>query len=220
MFIPGLEHWTRLVTFKRDEVLVRQGDSPGVVRLLTSGIASVTAIVDDRNGEVQSPLLALRTTGSVLGSIPALLGGPHIATVRAITPCDARTLPVDAFRRLVVRGGDPEVAEWLARQQAREIREQIRRAIALAAKNQEDHFVWLIVYLFQEAHHRDADGSLTLTFPLRVTDMAAAMGSGRSPVSMIVSSYIRRGLLSRQRGDRWIIPPTSRLNQLVLAADE
>jgi CRP-like cAMP-binding protein len=220
MFIPGLEHWSRPATFDRGDVLVRQGDSPGVVRLLGSGIASVTALVKDRSGGVRSPLLALRTSGSVLGGVPAVLGGPHVASVTAITPCETRTQSVDAFRRLIVRGGDPDVAEWLVRQQSREIREQIRRAIALATKNQEDHFVWLIVYLFQAAHHREADGSLTLTFPLTVTDMATAMGAARSPVSVIVSSYLRRELLLRPRFDLWVIPPTSRLHRTVVGEDE
>lgn len=220
MRIPGLEHWVRPVTFDRGEVLVRQRDSPGMVRLVTSGIASVTATVEDRSGVIRSPLLALRTTGSVLGGVPALLGGTHVASVTAITPCETRTLSVDAFRRLIVRTGDPDLAEWLARQQAREIREQIRRGIALATKDQEAHFVWLIVYLFQAAHHHEADGSLTLTFPLTVTDMATAMGAARSPISVLASSYRRRGLLLRRRFDGWAIPPASRLYQAVLAEEQ
>jgi CRP-like cAMP-binding protein len=187
--IPGLERWSKPVVFTRDEVLVRQGDHPGLVRLLTSGVAKVTAIVEECGGGVRSPLLALRTSGSVLGGVPALLGGPHIASVTAITPCEARVLPVDAFRRTIVRGGDPEVAEWLARQQARAIGEQIQRGIALATRTSRTTSSGSSFNLFKASHHRQPDGSLALTFPLTVTDISHAMGATRSPVSTLASSF-------------------------------
>jgi hypothetical protein len=89
------------------------------VRLLVSGIVKLS--MPARNRDL---LLGIRTSGSVLGGVPAVLGGDQIVTATAVTRCETRTMSVSHYLRYIVRGGDPEVSEWLARQNAWEIREQ------------------------------------------------------------------------------------------------
>jgi CRP-like cAMP-binding protein len=198
------------VTYAPDKQIFQQGDPVGFVRLVVSGIAKLS--VPSKN---RALLLAVRTSGSVLGGVPAVLGGDQIVTATAVTRCETRTMSVNQYLKHIIRGADPEVGEWLARQNAWEIREQIRRTIALATRSQEAHFRWLMVSLFQASHHKESDGSLALTFPLSVTEIARAMGGARSPISVIESSYVRRKLLVKARGS-WVIPPRSPLHREVL----
>lgn len=64
------------------EILIEQGQRPGVLYVLESG-----ALVIERDG---SPFASVDAPGSVLGELSAILSHPATATVRAVTACRVR----------------------------------------------------------------------------------------------------------------------------------
>ena len=92
-----------LATFEAGEALLAENESSGRLYVLVDGIVEVA-----KRG-VQVNIVTDR--GAIFGEMSALLGAPHMATVRALTRCSAR----------VIEGGDaflqthPELAYELAK---------------------------------------------------------------------------------------------------------
>jgi CRP-like cAMP-binding protein len=80
-----------LVKFKPGEVLIAEGPSSDRMFILAVGEVEVV------RGETQVADTAI--PGSIFGEISALLGGPHTATVRAVT--DTTAFRIDGARALL-----------------------------------------------------------------------------------------------------------------------
>lgn len=102
--------------FRPGEVLLRQGDPPTHVLLLTQG--RVKALLALPDGGVL--LLAVRGPGELLGEIAVLGGDDRSATVIAVDPCVTRVLPADRFRALLRSAG---AGDELLRRAMRRLRE-------------------------------------------------------------------------------------------------
>ena len=87
-WIPALERWLPSVTYAPDKQIFQQGDPVGFVRLVVSGIAKLS--VPSKN---RALLLAVRTSGSVLGGVPAVLGGDQIVTARSCAATCSHSAP-------------------------------------------------------------------------------------------------------------------------------
>ena len=199
--VPDLERWSQPVVYPIGTTLFREGNEVATLRVLTSGVVKICVSKDGHD-----LLVGVRTAGRVLGATSAILGDPQLATAVAITACELRTLSFREFHAF--RTSSPDVAGWLLDQFAREIRDQHKRARALASGRLEAHLRWLIVYVFRAAHVERRDGSLRLGFPLNVTEIAEWMGVTRPPVSALLTRLRRQGVLVRDH-DWWVLPADS-----------
>ena len=92
-----------LRTFEAGETLLAEGESTGRLYVLAEGAVEIVKRGFHINVVTES--------GAIFGEMSVLLGGPHMATVRALTPCSAR----------VIEGGDsflqahPELSYELAK---------------------------------------------------------------------------------------------------------
>jgi CRP/FNR family transcriptional regulator, cyclic AMP receptor protein len=92
-----------IATFKRGDVLMREGERTGRLYVLLEGEVEIT------KEDVQINVVSDR--GAIFGDMSALLDIPHMATVRALTPCSARVSDDgDAFL-----SEHPELAHELAK---------------------------------------------------------------------------------------------------------
>jgi CRP/FNR family cyclic AMP-dependent transcriptional regulator len=91
--------------FAAGETLLRQGELPTYVLLLSSG--RVKAVVDLPGGE--SLLLAVRGPGEVLGIMGVLSASERSATVTAVDPCTTRVLSAEHFRAILRAEEETEV---------------------------------------------------------------------------------------------------------------
>ncbi|HSB61543.1 MAG TPA: cyclic nucleotide-binding domain-containing protein [Vicinamibacteria bacterium] len=105
-------HGLNLLSFKRGDVILREGDAGDSLYMLTSGM--VRAFRKDGSGR-QVRLADLRE-GAFFGEGSILTGGPRTATVAALTPCELLELDrstLDSIRRTHPRVWD--VLEEFAR---------------------------------------------------------------------------------------------------------
>ena len=90
-------------SFAEGEVLLAEGQSTGRLYVLAEGIVEIL------KGDFQINLVSER--GAIFGEMSVLLDMPHMATVRAVTPCQAYvTEDGDAFLQ-----SQPEIAHQLAK---------------------------------------------------------------------------------------------------------
>ncbi|MEJ0059411.1 MAG: cyclic nucleotide-binding domain-containing protein [Terricaulis sp.] len=80
--IADLCHELPVATFAPGEVLIGEGKSTGRLYVLIEGSVAVM------KGDFQINLVS--EPGAIFGDMSVLLGIPHMATVRAVTPCRAR----------------------------------------------------------------------------------------------------------------------------------
>jgi CRP-like cAMP-binding protein len=93
----GLVARLRRRSYRRDEVIVHQGDPADTLHLIAAGHVSVRVTLP--GGE--SVVVAIFGPGEAFGEI-ALVGGPHVrsATVIALEQCETLSLGRDEFHRL------------------------------------------------------------------------------------------------------------------------
>ncbi|MEV8614795.1 Crp/Fnr family transcriptional regulator [Amycolatopsis sp. NPDC051373] len=86
-------------TYRRGDVVCREGDRAAVVVLLLSGHVRITNATSDGREVV----IAVRGAGDVVGELGAIDGGPRSATVAALDDLDALVLPAARFAALCRR---------------------------------------------------------------------------------------------------------------------
>jgi glutaminase len=87
----------RFVSFRRGEMLVRQGDVSGDIYLLTKGEVSV--VLELSGGEAKR--LSTLSAGMTFGELTAITGGVRTADVRADTAVECYVLTKQAFDALI-----------------------------------------------------------------------------------------------------------------------
>jgi CRP/FNR family transcriptional regulator len=83
------------------ELLIQQGSKVESVFLLRSGLVKLTYVFP--NGRETS--LGLRSSGSCLGAVWALMGMPSLYSVTAITPCRVSSIPAADFPMKLIQNG-------------------------------------------------------------------------------------------------------------------
>jgi len=92
----------RPIAFQPGDVIVREGDPPDDLYLVTSG--EVTVSRDDGAGNETT--LRTITTGGFFGEVGVMQGIPRTATVRAAAQTEVLAIPATAFREIVSSSDD------------------------------------------------------------------------------------------------------------------
>ncbi|MFD3308183.1 Crp/Fnr family transcriptional regulator [Streptomyces sp. NPDC058694] len=87
----------RVRAWDRNEILMREGDSPDFLVLIIGGLAKAT--VDSANG--YTSLLALRGPGELVGELSCIDGCPRSATVIAMRSLEGVVVASDTFLQLL-----------------------------------------------------------------------------------------------------------------------
>jgi len=157
-------------------------------------------------------LRGVHPTGWVIGAGAALTGGRIDATICTLTDCRVRPLPRETF---AAAARVPVASAWLSLMLAADARDQSRWLVATEAGAMALTEA-LFVSLFAAAARAQPDGTLRLTFPLSVTQVAAFVGVSRQYMSRILAALSDTGTVAH-RDDRFWLPPRSRLRPRVLA---
>jgi len=180
-------------------VLYRQDQPVNSIYLVVSGIVQVVS----RAREDEIPV-AVRSAGSLLGGISAILGDSHIATAKTWTSCVLDCFDVAALHRL--RRTDPAVGLWLQTVLAQEAREYLTRIRIFMEADLKTRFEFMLADLMRIVGEARADGSLLLRLPTAVEELAAVVGTTRESLTRLLLRLEKEGTILRK--DRWIIVPT------------
>ncbi|QES48732.1 Crp/Fnr family transcriptional regulator [Streptomyces venezuelae] len=176
------------VRYGAGAVLLTEGARDRHVLLLMSGLAKVTATVE--NG--QASLLAVRVAGDTVGEMAALDGAPRSATVTACGPLTARVMQPAALNELMVRR--PEVAMALTRMVADRLRWANRRRLEFRGYPVKVRMARLLVELAERYGRQDADG-VVVGCRLTQPEIAALTGAAETTIHKGLRELREEGLL-------------------------
>ncbi|WP_158889479.1 Crp/Fnr family transcriptional regulator [Amycolatopsis anabasis] len=176
-------------TYRDGETILLQGAPATSVRVLVSGRVEVGC--QDEDGAYC--LVALRGTGDVVGELAAQNLGTRSATVTALEPCVAHTVPAATFHGVLARHG---VDAQLRRYLAGKLQESVGAAVDTVHHPPRQRLARLIVRLVELADPGHPD---PLRVPMSQTRLALALGLSRSSVARLVSAMRADGLLGKDR---------------------
>jgi len=172
-------------TFSPGQVIILEGEPCQAVYLIAQGLVRTRRM----SLEGREQVLAYLGPGEWFNLIPALDGGPNLATVDAVSGTTLYTIPCKRFRLII--GEHQEVALAVLERLASEVRHLSDMVEDLAL-----HTVRTRLARFLLAHAGESHS------PQRWTqqEIAARIGTVREMVGRTLRSFVNEGLVRRQRG--------------------
>lgn len=179
----------RSVALPAGSSLLFEGDVSGRVVALVSGFARVFATA--QNG--REVLLNVVGPGELLGTVSALDGGPHSASVTVVGEAEVVFIDATTFRRLL--DAEPLLAAAVAAGLARDLRRVERHRVELSAYDVPTRLAGRLVDL---ADHI-ADGP-PVTLPVSQRELAEWCGASREAVTKALKGFRSRGWVETDQG--------------------
>ena len=193
-------------TFPPGQVILLEGDPCQAVYSIGRGLVRTRRT----SLEGREHVLAYLGPGESFNLVPALDGGPSLATVDAVTATTLYTIPCERFRRIVRE--HPEAALAVMEHLAAEV-----RRLNDAVENLALHTVRtrLARFLLAQAQADDLQPSHHWT----QEEIATHIGTVREMVGRTLRAFAAAGLIRRQRG-RVVVVDRERLEREATGAQE
>lgn len=177
-------------SFRAGSSVVLAEQSGEAVYLIGSGAAKVTAEQAD-GSEV---ILAILSTGDVIGEMSISENLPRSATVTTLDECQMWWLPQKTFQTFLVKY--PSLSMNLVRLLSQRLRLANEQIQALATKDVEGRVARQLVSLVTAFGTKAPSGEYYLPLRLTQSDIAALTGATRERVNQVMASYKQRNFLS------------------------
>lgn len=188
----ALEAAGRRRQWKRGAVIFREAGRSQAVIILRSGRVKVSS--DTASGT--EVLLAVRGPGALLGELSAIDGGPMSATVTALEPVTALSVPSPDFQRYLL--GHARVSLLLMRELTGRLRDADRKRIEFGAYDTTGRVAARLVELAERFGERIPDG-LRIGLPLSQDELAGWTGASREAVTKALRTLRAEGWISTGR---------------------
>jgi len=172
-------------TFSHGQVILLEGDPCQAVYFVVRGVVRTRRM----SLAGREYVLAYLGPGESFNLVPALDGGPHLASVDAVTDTTLYTIPCECFRRVVRQ--HHEVALLVLERLASEV-----RRLSDAVEDLALHTVRTRLARFLLAQAGDTQPSHRWT----QEEVAAHIGTVREMVGRTLRAFAAAGLIRRQRG--------------------
>ncbi|MEU5260491.1 Crp/Fnr family transcriptional regulator [Amycolatopsis sp. NPDC021455] len=169
-------------------ILVRQGESTTFVVLLLAGWVKVTATTADGG----HALLAVRSSGDLVGELAGLDGEPRSATVTAVGRLRARVIGRPEFQRFLIRYPDAGLA--VSRMVAAKLRWSTQRRIDFSGYDVPGRLARILVALVS-AYGTPTPRGWEVGFPITQPELAALIGAAEPTVHKSLTELRRRNVL-------------------------
>jgi len=189
------------VSFKKNSLIITQGESTRSLFIITSGRLKVFA----NNEEGDQTIFTFMGAGDFFGELSLLDDAPRSASVLAVEDCKGFSLTHDNF--CIFLSNHSEVCQPLFKALTARIRQMDETICNLTSR---DIYGRLIQILYQQAE-TDSDGKL-ITQRFTHQDLAEMIGSSREMVSRILTDLKKGGYISvdqkritleKKLPDRW-----------------
>jgi len=172
--------------------IIREGQRGGEVLIILRGRAAV---------ERQAPngrrvIVAVCLSGSLVGEMSAVDGGPYSATVRALETVETVSVSGARFRRLLDQHSG--VANLVMRGLCARLRDADRRLVELGAGDAVGRVCARVAELADE-HGQVTAAGIRVTLPLSQEELAGYTGLSREAVSRVLGVMRRSGWISTAR---------------------
>jgi CRP-like cAMP-binding protein len=175
--------------------MLREGDRSDHVLFLLRGRVKTTSAAD--NG--YAAVLGIRGPGDVVGEMACLDGQPRSATVSALDPVLARTIPGAEFRGFVAQ--DPETGFALAELIASRLRVANQRRLESGAFPVRQRLALVLLDL-ERWHGIDEAGDenrRSIDLALSQADLAGLVGSSLDSAAKVLRELARQDILRLRR---------------------
>lgn len=176
-----------VVEYPSGRVLLQEGEQSTHVLLLLDGYAKLTA--NSLDGGVA--LLAIRSSGDLLGELAALDDQPRSATATAAGDVRAKVVAKPAFRDFLLRY--PEAAQAVSRSVAAKLRWAIRRRTDFSGCPVRVRIARVLLEL-AALHGQRTDQGIGMAFPLSQPELAALVGAAEPTVHKALAELRREGV--------------------------
>ena len=164
--------------------------------VIASGAARVFATA--ANG--REVLLNVVGAGELLGTVSALDGGPHSASVTTVADAEVVFLDADTFRG-AARRRTRWLAEAVATALARDLRRVERHRVELSAYDVPTRVAGRLVYLADHV----ADHAPPVTLPVSQRELAEWSGASREAVTKALKGFRAHGWVATEQGSVTIL---------------
>jgi CRP/FNR family cyclic AMP-dependent transcriptional regulator len=175
-------------TFRKDAILIHEGDRSSAVYIVLSGRVLAYASSD----EGRDVVLAEYGPGEYFGEL-ALDGGPRAASVRAAEPTSCCV--IQALDLVDVLAMQPEFALHLVHKLSRMVRRTTEQVKSLALQDVYGRLARMLIELSDEA-----DGGRVVRLRLTQQDIADRVGSSREMVNRVLRDLVTGGYVSVDDG--------------------
>jgi CRP/FNR family cyclic AMP-dependent transcriptional regulator len=189
-----------LVSFRKGEVLVSEGDLGADVFLLLEDCVKATARLD----EGKQALLAVRVGGDIVGEIAVLDGGVRTATVSTCGhgPVSAVRVGGDDLRRLL--GSHPDAAVSLASAVSRKFRALTRLRIDITGRPAKVRMARALLEMAEDYGHPGIRG-IIIGVNLTRIEIGSLVDAGPSTAERALRELRESGLILKV-GRRVLVP--------------
>ena len=178
--------------FRRGAILLREGEEPTRVLVLTDGRTKAVTFTDDG----KEVILGVMGPGSLLGEVATIQNRPRSATVTALEPCEAIALASGDFWALLEE--HPRI--WIAVHKVviGRLRLADLQRKEFSGSNTLSRVSRRLVELTNE-HGRQEDDGVTITLPLTQEELAGWTGASREAVAKTFQALRGLGWVSTGR---------------------
>lgn len=178
--------------FPRGSTLFNEGERSDRVVILLAGRVKVSYFTE--NGK--EAVLAVRSSGDILGELSALDGEPRSATATVLEPVEALVLTVGQFRDFLC--AHPRMALGLLEMLSRRLRDADRKRVEFGAYDSVGRVARRLVELAEDFGVPDR-GGVRITLSLTQEELAGWIGASRKAVSNALRWLRGRGLVETGR---------------------
>ena len=178
--------------FPRGSTVFNEGERSDRVVILLAGRVKVSYFTETGKEVV----LAVRSTGDILGELSALDGEPRSATATALEPAEALVLTVGQFRDFLCT--HPRTALGLLEMLSRRLRDADRKRVEFGAHDSVGRVARRLVELADDFGVPDR-GGVRITLSLTQEELAGWVGASRKAVGNALRWLRGRGLVETQR---------------------
>lgn len=200
--LEGLVAKLRRRTFKRNEVIMHQGDPAGAIHIIREG--QVKVMLDSESGD--ETVLALLGAGECFGEMAALDGGPRSASVVTVEPTETLMLQREDLLYEVTHRPDFALAiiSTLAAR-LRRVNEWLEDAYFL---DLETRMARRLLEMAEERGVPTKEG-IEVEMPLTQAELAGMLGATRVSVNRMLAMYQDAGLLRLGRKSFTVLKPAA-----------
>lgn len=178
--------------FPRGSTLFNEGERSDRVVILVSGRVKVSYFTE--NG--REVVLAVRSSGDILGELSALDGEPRSATATALESVEALVLTVGQFRDVLC--AHPRMALGLLEMLSRRLRDADRKRVEFGTYDSVGRVARRLVELAEDFGVPDR-GGVRITLALSQDELAGWVGASRKAVGNALQFLRGRGLVETRR---------------------
>ena len=185
-----LRRITRMVSYKKNELVYLPGDPSDMIFLLKKGRIKISRLSE----EGREATLALLEPGEIFGEVEALQGIVRESMVQALEPVLVCEIPREDFNRYLNQY--PEVGGKVIKWFGGRLRQIETRVSDLVFKTASARLAQLLIDLSHSMGTQEP-GGIRLQTRLTHQNLANLIGTSRETVSTLMSQFVHHGLIAQ-----------------------